>query len=120
MDKRIISGVEVTVIGEISNSEIVAYLKQLQSENKFKIITANVTVDGGFVDVKFENDEIMYFHLTGFGISNTFDKRDCCIRTYVGRDLMHVIKLSEKISYEFFENHCKKSFLKIINTMNIN
>jgi len=50
----IINGIEVTLIGDIPDEELSIYLTQLQRKNQFKILTADVTINGDYVDVKYQ------------------------------------------------------------------
>lgn len=74
MDKRIISNIEVTVTGEISNEEISTYLTRLQARSKFKIITADVAVNGEFIDVTYETQNVPFERIrriTGYLVGTT-------------------------------------------------
>jgi len=48
MGYKIINNIPVIAIGEITDDEISIYLTQLQAKNKFKIISAAVTMIVGF------------------------------------------------------------------------
>jgi len=52
MNVRIINNIEVTIKGTISDDELSTYLTQLQAKQKYKIIKADIAVDGEFIDIK--------------------------------------------------------------------
>ena len=56
----IINGIEVTLQGEMPTEELTIYLTQLQRKNKFKIISATVTVDGDHIDVQYETEHVPF------------------------------------------------------------
>jgi len=70
----IINNIDVTVTGQISEDEVSIYLAQLQAKNKFKIIKADIKVDGEHVDVNYET-ECMPFdrirRITGYLVGTT-------------------------------------------------
>jgi len=47
-----INGIEVRVVGEISDEELSVYLTQIQAEKNHKIINAAVVVNGEYIEVK--------------------------------------------------------------------
>lgn len=51
MENKIINDIEVTVKGQITDEELAIYLDQLQSKEKYKIIKADVVVDGEYIEV---------------------------------------------------------------------
>lgn len=70
----VINNIEVTVKGEITNEELSIYLTQLQAEQKRKVIKADVTVDGEYMDVKYELENIPFDRIrriTGYLVGTT-------------------------------------------------
>lgn len=51
MESKIINDIEVTIKGQITEEELSIYLDQLQSKEKYKIIKADVVVDGEYIEV---------------------------------------------------------------------
>lgn len=51
MESKIINDIEVTIKGQITEDELSIYLNQLQSKEKYKIIKADVVVDGEYIEV---------------------------------------------------------------------
>jgi len=56
----IINNITITLQGEISEDELSVYLTQLQAKSKFKIISATVTVDGEYIDVKYKFERVPF------------------------------------------------------------
>jgi len=53
MRDTVIHDIQVNISDDdISNEELIVYLTQLQAKSKYKIISADITVDGDFIDVK--------------------------------------------------------------------
>ena len=51
MSCKIINGIEVNLTGDITDEELTLYLTQQQAKSNHKIIKADVTVDGDFIDI---------------------------------------------------------------------
>ncbi|MBP2627998.1 MAG: hypothetical protein H6Q68_2709 [Firmicutes bacterium] len=60
MNVKSINNIEITVAGQISEDEISTYLTQLQAKNKFKIIKADIKVDGEYVDINYQTESIPF------------------------------------------------------------
>ena len=74
MEVKVVNNVEVTITGQISDDEISIYLDQLQDKNKFKIIKADVAVDGEYVDVNYEIEHVPFDRIrriTGYLVGTT-------------------------------------------------
>ena len=70
----IINGIDVTVIGEITDTELSEYLGQLQAKSKAKIISATVTVDCDYLDVQYETKFVPFERIrriTGYLVGTT-------------------------------------------------
>lgn len=74
MDNKIINNIKVTVIGQISDEELSVYLAELQAKKKFKIITADIVVDGDYVDVNYQIERVPFERIrriTGYLVGTT-------------------------------------------------
>lgn len=75
MDNRVVDNIEVTVRGgEITNEELSVYLKGLQGKQEHKIIKADVTIDGEFVDVNYKLEYVPFERIrriTGYLVGST-------------------------------------------------
>jgi len=74
MEVKVVNNVEVTITGQISDDEISIYLDQLQDKIKFKIIKADVAVDGDHVDVQYEIEYVPFDRIrriTGYLVGTT-------------------------------------------------
>lgn len=60
MEHKIINNIPVAIRGNISNEELSIYLSQLQAKQKYKIIKADVVVDGDHVDVKYQVERVPF------------------------------------------------------------
>ena len=70
----IINGIEVTVTGQIGEEELTIYLTKVQAKQKFKIIKADVVVDGEYVDVNFQTEPVPFERIrriTGYLVGTT-------------------------------------------------
>jgi len=70
----IINGIETTVTGAISEQELTIYLNRLQAKQKFKIIKADIVVDGEFIDVNYSFGPIPFDRIrriTGYLVGTT-------------------------------------------------
>lgn len=70
----LINNIEVSVTGAISIEELTVYLIKLQGKNKFKIIKADVVVDGEYVDVNFQTEVVPFERIrriTGYLVGTT-------------------------------------------------
>jgi len=71
---KVIKNVEVTVTGQISEDEISIYLTRLQDKNKFKIVRADIKVDGEHIDVRYELEYVPFERIrriTGYLVGTT-------------------------------------------------
>ena len=74
MMSKFINNIEVMVNGEISDKELTVYLSQLQSKAKYKIIKADVTIDGEYIDVKSTFEHVPFERIrriTGYLVGTT-------------------------------------------------
>lgn len=75
MDPRVVDNVEVTIVGgDISNEEISIYLNQLQVKQNHKIIKADISVDGEFIDVSYKLEHAPFERIrriTGYLVGST-------------------------------------------------
>lgn len=74
MEHKIINNIQVAVLGDIGEDELSIYLTQLQAKQKYKIIKANVTVDGEHVDIKYVLEPVPFNRIrriTGYLVGNT-------------------------------------------------
>ena len=56
-----INNIAVTLQGDpIAEEELEIYLSQLQSKQKFKIVSAAVTVQGEFVNIRYELERVPF------------------------------------------------------------
>lgn len=53
-----INQTEVTINGDISDEEVKTYLSQIQAKQKRKIIKFSVSVDGEYVDCRYELEKV--------------------------------------------------------------
>lgn len=70
----IINNIEVTLTGSISIEELTIYLTKVQAKQKFKIIKANVKVDGEYIDVNYETEPVPFERIrriTGYLVGTT-------------------------------------------------
>jgi len=51
MDSKFINGIDVTISGDISEDELSIYLTRVQAKQKYKIIKADIVVDGEYVSI---------------------------------------------------------------------
>jgi len=68
----------VTIVGEINDDELSIYIAELQTKYKYKIIKADVTVDGGHIGVKSTFEKVPFDRIrriTGYlvGTTNRFN-----------------------------------------------
>ena len=69
-----INGIEVTLTGQIGEEELTIYLTKVQAKQKFKIIKADVVVDGEYVDVNYTLEPIDFERIrriTGYLVGTT-------------------------------------------------
>ena len=69
-----INGIEATLTGHISEEELTIYLTKVQVKQKFKIIKADVVVDGEYVDVNFKTEPVPFERIrriTGYLVGTT-------------------------------------------------
>lgn len=74
MGCKAINNIDVTVTGTITDDELSIYLKQLQDKQKRRIIKADVTVDGEYVDVKYTLESVPFDRIrriTGYLVGTT-------------------------------------------------
>jgi len=75
VEYKFINNIEVTLQGDsISDAELSIYLERLQAKNKFKIISADIVVDGDHVDVKYETERVPFDRIrriTGYLVGST-------------------------------------------------
>lgn len=74
MECKIINGIELTVNGKITDEELTIYLNQLQSKGKYKIIKADVTVDGEYIDINSTIEQVPFERIrriTGYLVGTT-------------------------------------------------
>lgn len=71
----VINNVQVTTNGDdISDEELLIYLIVAQSKSKYKIIKADITVDGEFIDVKSTFEYVPFERIrriTGYLVGST-------------------------------------------------
>ena len=69
-----INNIDVTLQGEASEDELIDILEQLQSRHKRRIISAEVIVDGEYLDVKFKYERVKFERIrriTGYLVGTT-------------------------------------------------
>lgn len=74
MESKIINDIEVRIKGQISDEELSIYLGQLQSKERYKIIKADVVVDGEYIDVNSTFEYIPFERIrriTGYLVGTT-------------------------------------------------
>jgi len=74
MINKEINGIELTVTGTISNDELAIYLTELQAKSKYKIISADIAVDGDFIDVRCVFEKVPFERIrriTGYLVGST-------------------------------------------------
>lgn len=75
MGCKVINDIQVTIVGdEISNEELSIYLTQIQSKQKRKIIKADVTIYGEYIDVKYTLEDVPFERIrriTGYLVGAT-------------------------------------------------
>lgn len=75
MENRVINNIDVTVMGgEMTNEELAVYLKRLQGKQEHKIIAADVTIDGEFIDVSYKLEYVPFERIrriTGYLVGST-------------------------------------------------
>lgn len=74
VQKMTYNDIEVSITGELSEQEIAVYLDQLQEKNTNKIISANLTVDGDFVDIHYQTSTLPFERIrriTGYLVGTT-------------------------------------------------
>jgi len=74
MEHKIINNIQVTIRGNISNNELSVYLMQMQAKQKHKIIKADVTVDGEYIDVNYTFEYVPFERIrriTGYLVGTT-------------------------------------------------
>lgn len=74
MENKIINNVEVTIRGNISDEELSIYLTQMQNKQRYKIIKADVTVDGEYIDVNYTFEFVPFERIrriTGYLVGTT-------------------------------------------------
>lgn len=68
-----INQTEVTINGEILDAEVKTYLSQIQRKQKRKIIKFDISVDGEYVDCKYELERVDFERIrriTGYLVGN--------------------------------------------------
>ena len=60
MKCKVINDIEVTVVGTISDDELSIYLNTAQAEQKNKIMKAEVTLDGKYIDVNYTFEHVPF------------------------------------------------------------
>jgi len=74
MEQKIISNIQVTIRGFISDKELSVYLMQMQAKQKHKIIKADVAVDGEYIDVNYTFEHVPFERIrriTGYLVGTT-------------------------------------------------
>ena len=74
MDIKILNGVEVSITGVISDEELTIYLTQLQVQQRHKIVKADITVDGEYIDVNYTFEFVPFERIrriTGYLVGTT-------------------------------------------------
>lgn len=68
------NNINVTVYGQIEDEEIFTYLNQAQAKAQRKILTATITVDGNYIDLRTKLDKIPFERIrriTGYLVGTT-------------------------------------------------
>jgi len=71
---KIIAGINVSITGTISDEELDQYFTQLQVQQHNKIIKADVTVDGEYIDVNYTFETVPFERIrriTGYLVGTT-------------------------------------------------
>lgn len=75
MGCRVINNIEVNVSGgPIQSEELSAYLTQVQSKQRYKIVKADVAVDGDYIDVNYTTEQVPFERIrriTGYLVGTT-------------------------------------------------
>lgn len=74
MEDKYINNIEVTVTGTITDEELSTYLTQLQAKQKYKIIKADIDVDGEYIDVSYTFEYVPFERIrriTGYLVGTT-------------------------------------------------
>ena len=74
MEHKIINNIQVAVRGDISNEELSIYLLQMQSKQRYKIVKADVAVDGEYIDVNYTFEHVPFERIrriTGYLVGTT-------------------------------------------------
>jgi len=75
MESRVINNIEVAISGgDISNEELSVYLKKLQEKQTYKIIKADISVDGQYIDVNYKLENVPFERIrriTGYLVGTT-------------------------------------------------
>jgi len=69
-----INNVQVTIRGNISVEELTIYLAQMQAKHRYKIIKADVAVDGEYIDMNYKLEYVPFERIrriTGYLVGTT-------------------------------------------------
>ena len=74
MEHKIINNIDVAIRGNIGDEELSIYLTQVQAKQKYKIIKAEVAVDGEYIDVNYTFEYVPFERIrriTGYLVGTT-------------------------------------------------
>lgn len=75
MEYRVINNIEVGISGgDISNEELSVYLNQLQKKQTRKIVKADISLDGEYIDVNYKFEHVPFERIrriTGYLVGTT-------------------------------------------------
>ena len=74
MGCKVINSIQIAVTGTISDEELSIYLAQVQAKNKYKIIKANIFVDGDYIDINYKLEYVPFERIrriTGYLVGTT-------------------------------------------------